>query len=42
MENMEGLWIFFLIIVPASILFILFTTRSAGDDDIDSANAKQE
>jgi hypothetical protein len=32
MENMDGLGVFFLVIIPASILFILITTRSPEHD----------
>jgi hypothetical protein len=38
MENMEGLGTFFLIIIPASILFILITTRSPNRDQDKSSN----
>ena len=40
MENMEGIGTFFLIIIPACILFILLTTRSSNksDKDADSQN----
>ncbi|HMQ51831.1 MAG TPA: hypothetical protein PKE64_00400 [Anaerolineae bacterium] len=33
MENMEGLGVFFLIIIPASIFFILITTASPNDEE---------
>ena len=38
MENMEGLWTFFLLIIPTSILFILIMTKSA--DDAEAADDK--
>ena len=33
MENMEGIGVFFLILIPASIFFIFITTRSPDNDE---------
>lgn len=36
MENMDGLGVFFLVIIPASIFFIFITTRPAEDEETDT------
>ena len=33
MENMDGLGVFFLILIPASIFFIFITTRSPDNNE---------
>ena len=42
MENMEGLGVFFLIIIPASILFIFITTRSPDHDEENNLNSEEQ
>lgn len=42
MENMEGLGVFFLIVIPASIFFIFITTRSPDQDEKSNPNNQEQ